>query len=116
MDLEKINSSNYVLTYLHETAIKERDRNNSVCGMFVDFAKAFDTVNHSILLYKLEHNGVRGNAFNLIKSYLSNRKQYTVNNEKISKMLSITIGVPQGSMLVQFLFWVYVNDLPNLQF
>ena len=78
----------------------------------MDFAKAFDTVMHSILLDKLNYD-VGENAFNLIKSYLSNRMQCTVNNKKISKMLSITKGILQGSILGLFLFLVYINDLPN---
>ena len=105
--------TNLALTFLHEAFLKQRDLDNSVCAIFMDFAKAFDTVNHQILIGKLEHYGVRGIASSLIASYLTNRKQYTVNNEQATDMLPITVGVPQGSMLGLFLFLVHINDLPN---
>ena len=65
----------------------------------MDLAKAFDSVSHRILLSKLEHYGVRGNAIRLIKSCLTNRMQYIESNEQTLKMLPITIGVQQDSVL-----------------
>ena len=73
-------------------------------GVFIDLKKAFDTVNHSILLKKMEHYGIRGIAINWFTSYLSNRKQYVSVNERTSEYLTISCGVPKGSVLGSLLF------------
>ena len=80
-------------------------------GIFLDLKIAFDTVNHKILLEKLNHCGIRGLASNLFTSYLQNRQQFVYANGVQSDKMQITCGVPQGSTLGAILFLLYINDL-----
>ena len=83
----------------------------STIALYLDFSKAFDTVNHKILISKLLHNGFRGVKQQWSESYISNRKQYVSIKNCSSSMSNIALGLPQGSVLGEVLCLMYINDM-----
>ena len=82
-------------------------------GVFLDLQKAFDCVDHSILLGKLHHYGIRGVPLKLIESFLSDRRQYVKIGANKSSTVYVNIGTPQGSTLSPLLFLIFINDIIN---
>ena len=107
-------STSLALMQITERIRKSIDNKKFGCGIYIDLSNAFDTVNHEILLKKLDHYGVRGSSLNWFRSYLCNRKQYVFLNGESSSLETLTCGVPQGSVLGPLLFLIYINDLPNI--
>ena len=106
---EKHTTTHAVLHFVDKIS-SALDNHMHTVGIFLDYSKAFDTVDHEILLYKLSHYGVRGTALNWFRSYLPDRRQFVSLDGFVSEMQNVTCGVPQGSLLGPLLFILYIND------
>ena len=104
-------STNHALLSMTQEIKDTIEKGNLAIGVFVDFQKAFDTVNHQILLRKLQHYGIRGTSNAWFESYLMKRRQSVAINGTMSETAFTKHGVPQGSVLGPLLFLIYINDL-----
>ncbi len=107
-------SIDYAAIELIDRIILKMDKMDTPLGIFIDLSKAFDTLDHNILIAKLKYYGFDELALKLMESYLNNRQQYVQIDDVASEYCTVTTGVPQGSVLGPLLFIIYMNDIENV--
>ena len=111
MVLEKKHSTQLAALELINRISQDLDQSNTPINVYLDLSKAFDTLDHNIILSKLQFYGFTNSALKLCKNYLSDRKQFVQVNNTKSFEIYITMGVPKGSLLGPLLFIIYMNDI-----
>ena len=110
----KLHSTELASLEFTDKIINNLDQGKLPLAIFLDLSKAFDTIDHSILIHKLHYYGVKGTSLDWFKSYLYNRTQFVQYNDCNSSQSKITTGVPQGSILGPLLFIIYMNDIATV--